>query len=273
MTIEIQNLSVTYPTGMFGRGKPFQALSDVNLTIPAGSVMGIVGESGSGKSTLGRVILRILRPSEGRITIDGEDPYASEDPGFRRTVQAVFQDSGASLNPRRTVGASIREGLDIHRIGTPRERDEKVIHLLEKVGLSAGYATRMPHTLSGGQRQRINIARAVALEPKILVADEPVSALDTSVQAQVLELLADLRSSTDMTMIFISHDLSVVREICDQVAIMHRGTLVEAGDIETIFNRPRHPITQALMRDTPRLDVPLSMNPTFSYNTGLANVA
>lgn len=273
MTIEIRGLSVTYPTGLFGRGKPFQALDDVNLRISKGSIMGIVGESGSGKSTLGRVILRLLRPSAGQVLIDGQDPYASEDPGFRRNVQAVFQDSGASLNPRRTVGASIREGLDIHRIGTPAEREEKVVHLLEQVGLSASYATRMPHTLSGGQRQRINIARAVALEPKVLVADEPVSALDTSVQAQVLELLAGLRRSTEMTMIFISHDLSVVREICDRAAIMQRGKLVETGAIDAIFEHPRHPVTQALMRDMPRLDVPVTLPTLSPQPTGLAYVS
>lgn len=265
MSIDIHNLSVTYRRGLMGRGEPFRALQDVTLRVPNGSVMGIVGESGSGKSTLGRVILRLLRPSAGQVRINGLDPFAADDTGFRRNVQAVFQDSGASLNPRRTVGASIREGLDIHKIGTPKERDDKVVELLERVGLSAAYAARMPHTLSGGQRQRVNIARAVALEPKILVADEPVSALDTSVQTQVLELLADLRAKTGMTMIFISHDLSVVREICDHVAIMHRGQLVETGEIDAIFDRPAHPVTQALMRDMPRIDQALTDLPPLPF--------
>lgn len=267
MSIDIRNLSVTYRTGLFGRGTPFHALRKVNLKIERGSIMGIVGESGSGKSTLGRVLLRLVPPSAGQLSIEGQDAAAEHDPAFRRNVQAVFQDSGASLNPRRSVGAAIREGLDIHRIGTPRTREDKVIHLLEQVGLSAGYANRMPHTLSGGQRQRINIARAVALEPKVLIADEPVSALDTSVQAQVLELLADLRRKTNMTMIFISHDLSVVREICDHAAIMHRGELVESGQIDAIFDHPQHPVTQALMRDMPRLDLPLDPRPTFPFTT------
>lgn len=265
MSIDIHNLSVTYRRGLMGRGEPFRALQDVTLRVPNGSVMGIVGESGSGKSTLGRVILRLLRPSAGQVRINGRDPFAADDTGFRRNVQAVFQDSGASLNPRRSVGASIREGLDIHKIGTPKERDEKVAELLERVGLSAAYASRMPHTLSGGQRQRVNIARAVALEPKILVADEPVSALDTSVQTQVLELLADLRAKTGMTMIFISHDLSVVREICDHASIMHRGQLVETGEIDAIFDRPSHPVTQALMRDMPRIDLSLTDLPPLPF--------
>ena len=267
MSIEIRNLSVTYRTGALGRGKPFQALNNVNLHVPNGATMGIVGESGSGKSTLGRVILRLLRPSAGQILIHGRDPFAQTDAGFRRSVQAVFQDSGASLNPRRSVGASIREGLDIHQIGTMQEREAKVRDLLEQVGLGASYAARMPHTLSGGQRQRVNIARALALEPKILIADEPVSALDTSVQTQVLELLADLRAKTGMTMIFISHDLSVVREICDHCAIMHRGSLVETGQIDAIFERPQHSVTQALMRDRPRLDLPMADLATLPFLT------
>lgn len=277
MSIDIHNLSVTYRRGFMGKGDAFHALKDVNLRVQNGSVMGVVGESGSGKSTLGRVILRLLRPSAGQVLINGRDPFAQEDDGFRRSVQAVFQDSGASLNPRRTVGASIREGLDIHKIGTPKSRDEKVVELLERVGLGGAYAARMPHTLSGGQRQRVNIARAVALEPKILIADEPVSALDTSVQTQVLELLADLRAKTGMTMIFISHDLSVVREICDHAAIMHRGQLVETGEIDAIFDRPQHAVTQALMRDMPRIDLPLADLSTLPFTipqmTGMTYVS
>lgn len=259
MTIEIRDLTVTYPSGMFSRGQGHVALSGVNLTIPRGCVMGIVGESGSGKSTLGRVLLRMLRPSAGQVLIEGTDPWSLDSrdlPAFRRAVQAVFQDSGASLNPRRTIGASIREGLDIHGIGTPDIRLMRAVELLSQVGLEAGYADRMPHTLSGGQRQRVNIARSLALQPQLLIADEPVSALDVSVQAQVLELLADLRRLNGMTMVFISHDLSVVQEICDRVAIMHRGQLVEEGTADRIFSKPRHPVTQALMRDIPRLNLP-----------------
>lgn len=259
MNIEIDNLSVTYGGGLFGKKQTTRALDSVSLSIPSGSTMGIVGESGSGKSTLGRVLLRMLPPSSGAVRLGGNDPFAlggSQLAGFRRTVQAVFQDPGASLNPRQSVGASIRKGLDIHRIGSTSERGERVLALLDQVGLAPDYQHRLPHTLSGGQRQRVNIARALALSPKVLIADEPVSALDTSVQAQILELLADLRQRSGLTMVFISHDLGVVQELCDRVAIMHQGQLVEEGDIETVFETPRHAVTQALLRDRPTLELP-----------------
>ncbi|MDO5604729.1 MAG: ATP-binding cassette domain-containing protein [Paracoccus sp. (in: a-proteobacteria)] len=258
MSIEIRNLGLSYAAGIFGKGRANRALDGVNLSIPRGCTMGIVGESGSGKSTLGRVLLRILQPCEGQVLIEGQDPWALPSramPEFRRSIQAVFQDSGASLNPRQNIGATIREGLDIHGIGTPASRKDRVPELLAQVGLEPAYAARMPHTLSGGQRQRVNIARALALRPRILVADEPVSALDTSVQSQVLELLADLKRETGMTMIFISHDLAVVREICDRVAIMHGGKLVEEGEINLVFDHPCHAVTRALIRDMPRLDL------------------
>ncbi|CAH1693141.1 Peptide/nickel transport system ATP-binding protein [Hyphomicrobiales bacterium] len=259
MRIEVNDLSVTYTAGLFARQQPTKALNGVQLSIPAGCSMGIVGESGSGKSTLGRVLLRMLAPTRGDIRIGEQNPFTLERAAlsvFRRKVQAVFQDSGASLNPRQTVGASIREGLDIHRIGTPPERRARVIDLLGKVGLAPDYQYRLPHTLSGGQRQRVNIARALALAPSVLIADEPVSALDTSVQAQILELLAALRAETGLTLVFISHDLGVVRELCERVAIMHRGELVEEGPVEAVFDTPRHPVTQALLRDRPTLDLP-----------------
>ena len=259
MNIEIRDLSVTYGGGLFGSKLTTRALDRVSLSIPSGRTMGIVGESGSGKSTLGRVLLRMLPPSSGTVSLGGSDPFAlagQQLAGFRRTVQAVFQDSGASLNPRQSVGASIREGLDIHRIGSPREREERVLELLEQVGLASDYHHRFPHTLSGGQRQRVNIARALALSPKVLIADEPVSALDTSVQAQILELLAELRRQSGLTMVFISHDLGVVEELCDRVAIMHQGQLVEEGDISTVFETPHHAVTQALLRDRPTLELP-----------------
>lgn len=259
MNIEVNNLGVTYGAGLFGRKQASKALDNFSLAIPSGYTMGIVGESGSGKSTLGRVLLRMLAPTAGSVSLGGEDPYALAGErlsGFRRKVQAVFQDSGASLNPRQSVGASIQEGLDIHRVGSPAERGERVVSLLEQVGLAADYQYRLPHTLSGGQRQRVNIARALALSPSVLIADEPVSALDTSVQAQILELLGDLRQRTGLTMVFISHDLGVVRELCDRVAIMHRGQLVEEGDITSVYDAPQHPVTQALLRDRPTLELP-----------------
>lgn len=259
MNILVHNVSVTYRSGLFSRQPGTKALNRVSLAIPSGSTMGIVGESGSGKSTLGRVLLRMLAPTDGSVWIGGTDPFAlqsNELAQFRRSVQAVFQDSGASLDPRQSVGTSIREGLDIHRIGTPDERNDRVVELLEKVGLAPDYQHRMPHTLSGGQRQRVNIARALALSPTVLIADEPVSALDTSVQAQILELLAALRAETGLTMVFISHDLGVVRELCDRVAIMHGGNLIEEGDIDSVFDTPQHEVTQALLRDRPTLELP-----------------
>lgn len=259
MNIEIESVSVTYGGGLFGGKQTTKALDSVSLSIPSGCTMGIVGESGSGKSTLGRVLLRMLPPSSGAVHLGGDDPFAlggDQLASFRRRVQAVFQDSGASLNPRQSVGASIREGLDIHRIGSAEERSERVLALLDQVGLAPDYQHRLPHTLSGGQRQRVNIARALALSPKVLIADEPVSALDTSVQAQILELLADLRRQSGVTMVFISHDLGVVQELCDRVAIMHRGQMVEEGDIDTIFETPRHAVTQALLRDRPTIELP-----------------
>lgn len=259
MKIEIDGLSVTYGGGLFGSRQTTRALDRVSLSIPSGSTMGIVGESGSGKSTLGRVLLRMLAPTSGTVSLDGRDPFAlsgDQLSRFRRTVQAVFQDSGASLNPRQSVGASIREGLDIHRIGSAGQRETRVLELLDQVGLAPDYQHRFPHTLSGGQRQRVNIARALALSPKVLIADEPVSALDTSVQAQILELLAELRRRSGLTMVFISHDLGVVEELCDRVAIMHRGQLVEEGDIRTVFETPTHAVTQALLRDRPTLELP-----------------
>lgn len=192
-----------------------------------------------------------LQPvTSGRVMVAGEDMHFLQGRGmksFRRRVQCVFQDSAATLDPRMTIGQSVREGLDIHRLGTIEARDETVRAMLERVGLPRNFAERYPHELSGGQRQRVNIARSLVLEPEILIADEPVSALDVSVQAQVLDLLADLRRDMGLTMLFISHDLMVVREVCDTVSVMQRGKIVETAETKTLFCTPAHPATRHLL--------------------------
>lgn len=255
--VDLTDVSVTYRGQWPRRGTPVTALKNLSLAIPKGGIFGLVGESGSGKSTLGRMILRLQRPDSGRLAVEGRDPFALSGgalKAYRRGVQAVFQDSESSLNPRRSIGATIREGLDIHRIGNLKERTARVHGLLESVGLNAGYAQRLPHTLSGGQRQRVNIARALALEPRILVADEPVSALDVAIQAQILDLFADLHSRLGLTIIFISHDLSVVRAICDRVAVLREGQLIDVGATNGVFvSAPKSPYIRQLLADAPRL--------------------
>lgn len=248
--IRLDEVSLTYSSGLFGGRRGAPALQSVTFEVPRGSITGVVGESGSGKSTIGKIVLGLLSPEEGRVKVLGENPSNLRGAVWRlhrRRVQAVFQDSGASLNPRRDVASAIREGLDIHGIGTQAERTETVMTLLEDMGLGADYAARLPHTLSGGQRQRVNIARALAVEPEVLVADEPVSALDISVQAQILRLLTDQHRNRQLTVIFISHDLAVVREICDRIMVIRCGVVLEAGKTEDIVNRPRHPYTMELM--------------------------
>ena len=248
--IRLDQVSLTYSSGLFGGRRSAPALQHVNFDVPRGSITGVVGESGSGKSTIGKIILGLLSPDSGRVEVLGENPGSLRGAArrlHRRRVQAVFQDSGASLNPRRDVASAIREGLDIHGIGTHADRSETVMKLLEDMGLGADYAARMPHTLSGGQRQRVNIARALAVEPEVLVADEPVSALDISVQAQILRLLTEQHRNRQLTVLFISHDLAVVREICDRIMVIRRGEVLESGTTENIVNRPRHPYTMELM--------------------------
>lgn len=254
--IHLDGVSVTYGEPWLRRGTGVKALSDVTIRVPRGGILGVVGESGSGKSTLGRVILGLLKPSCGDLLIDGQDPFTLRGgalSSWRRNVQSVFQDSEASLNPRRKIGATISEGLDIHRIGTPAERRQRVCNLLADVGLDESYADRFPHTLSGGQRQRVNIARALALEPKILIADEPVSALDVAVQAQILDLFADLHDRMGLTIVFISHDLWVVRAICDTVAILQAGQVVEVGSTERIMTAPTTDYAKRLIAAAPSL--------------------
>ncbi|MDO9526062.1 MAG: ATP-binding cassette domain-containing protein [Gemmobacter sp.] len=250
--IRLRGVGVTYRSGLFGTGRSVHALQDVDLEVPAGSITGIVGESGSGKSTLGRVVLGLQKPTTGTVQVLGLDPCklsGGAHQAQRRQIQSVFQDSGASLNPRRTIVSSVREGLDIHKIGPAETRDARAADLLEQVGLGREHLGRFPHSLSGGQRQRVNIARALAVSPRVLVADEPVSALDLSVQAQVLSLLRDAHHRWNLTMLLISHDLSVIRALCDHVVVMRQGRVVEAGETACVMNAPRMPYTMQLLAD------------------------
>jgi oligopeptide/dipeptide ABC transporter ATP-binding protein len=234
------------------------AVEDVTLDIWEGETLGLVGESGCGKSTLGRTVLRLIEPTAGRIVFDGTDITAESQRAlipFRRRMQMIFQDPYASLNPRMTVGDTLAEPLEIHGIGKDAaERRQRVAALLGKVGLRADAAARYPHEFSGGQRQRIGIARALAVEPRFLVCDEPISALDVSIQAQIVNLLQDLQEAESLTYLFISHDLEIVRHICDRVAVMYLGRIVELAPAAALYERPRHPYTQALLSAVPQAD-------------------
>ncbi len=243
----------TRPGGLFRRAEPFRAVHDADFTIAKGETLGLVGESGSGKSTLARCVVRLVQPEQGEIGFQGTNLRTlsrSAWKPFRRKIQMVFQDPFASLNPRRRVSDIIADGPIAH--GTPRGvARARAVELLRLVQLDAGAADRYPHEFSGGQRQRIGIARALAMEPELLIADEPVSALDVSVQAQVLKLLAELRESLGLTMLFITHDLRVAAQVCDRVAVMQRGAIVEQGVTQQVFARPAHAYTQALLDSIP----------------------
>ena len=255
--VEVKDLKKFFPVRahFLSRSKTFvQAVVGVNLTIRRGETLGLVGESGCGKSTLGRCILRLEEPTEGNIFFEGEDimQYDSERlRQLRRQMQIIFQDAYSSLNPRKTVGSIIEEPLIIHKIGTRKERQERVIKLIEVVGLRPEHINRYPHEFSGGQRQRIGIARALALNPKLIIADEPVSALDVSIQAQVLNLLEDLQDEFHLTYLFIAHDLHVVEHISDRVCVMHLGRIAELAMSDDLYRDPKHPYTQALLSANP----------------------
>ena len=255
--VVLKNIKKHYPVvkGLLHRetGK-IRAVDGIDITIRKGETLGLVGESGCGKSTLGRVILRLEEPTEGQVIYDGRDlstlsPHEMHP--YRRRMQIIFQDPYSSLDPRQTIGRTIGEGLLIHKVGTAAERRKRVEYLMEVVGLRPEHFGRYPHEFSGGQRQRIGIARALAVNPDFVICDEPLSALDVSIQAQVINLLQDLQEEYHLTYLFISHDLSVVRHISDRVAVMYLGSLVELADKDELFNRPCHPYTQTLLRAIP----------------------
>jgi oligopeptide/dipeptide ABC transporter ATP-binding protein len=255
--LRVEELKKYYPVrgGVFG-GKigDVRAVDGVNLSVTEGETLGLVGESGCGKSTLGRTIMRLEDPTSGRVYFEGKDvAHAAKAELFalRRDIQMIFQDPYSSLNPRMTVGEIVREPLLVHKIGSKPQQIETVRALLETVGLTGEMLERYPHEFSGGQRQRIGLARALALNPKLVIADEPVSALDVSVRSQVLNLMVRLQRDRHLTYIFISHDLSVVEHVSDTIAIMYLGRIVEKGPADTIFAKPAHPYTRALIAAIP----------------------
>ncbi|MBN8889703.1 MAG: peptide ABC transporter substrate-binding protein [Rhodospirillales bacterium 70-18] len=255
--IEVAGLKKHFPIrkGLLRRAAGFvYAVDGVSFSVAEGETLGLVGESGCGKSTVARAVLRLVEPTAGSIHVDGTDITRlskAELRTYRRQMQMVFQDPFSSLNPRMTAGAIVREPLEVHRVATGRAAEERTAELFEQVGLRAGQMRNFPHQFSGGQRQRISIARALALNPRLIVGDEPVSALDVSIQAQVINLLMDLQREKRLSYLFIAHDLAVVEHISHRVAVMYLGKIVEYADKKTLFRDPRHPYTEALLSAVP----------------------
>jgi ABC-type oligopeptide transport system ATPase subunit len=257
--LDVRNLvkEFTRRQGLFRAPSVLRAVDDVSFAIQQGETFGLVGESGSGKTTTGRCVLRLIEPTSGEVRLNGDDVLAFSRERLRqarRQMQIVFQDPYSSLNPRMRVRDIVEEPLIIHRTGGKAERRQRVAELFQLVGLDPSHMTRYPHQFSGGQRQRIGLARALALNPSLVIADEPVSALDVSVQAQVINLLMELQERLKLTYLFIAHDLRLVRHICSRVAVMYRGRIVEMGGTEALFEAPAHPYTRALLSAIPVLD-------------------
>lgn len=256
--LEVEHLKQYFPIKQGFKTIPLKAVDDISFSIKPGETLGLVGESGCGKTTVGRTLLRLYQPTAGKITFDGDVLFDSESKidvnmhPYRKQMQMVFQDPYSSLNPRMTVEDIIGEPLDVHKLySSKKERREKILNLMETVGLNAEHASRYAHEFSGGQRQRIGIARALAVDPKFIVCDEPVSALDVSIQAQVVNMFEDLQKQRGMAYLFIAHDLLVVQHISDRIAVMYLGHMMELADAEDLMNHPVHPYTQSLLSAVP----------------------
>jgi peptide/nickel transport system ATP-binding protein len=266
--LTVENLVKHYPvrSGLLGTSRALvKAVDDVSFSIDRGEVVGLVGESGSGKTTVGRAVLRLIEPTSGRVNFDGTDitgASAAELRALRRRMQIVFQDPFGSLNPRKRVAEIIGEAFDIHGIASGAAREQRIVELLKLVGLAPDHRNRFPHEFSGGQRQRIGIARALALEPAFIVADEPVSALDVSIQAQIINLLAELQEKLGLAMLFISHDLSVIEYVSTRVIVMYLGRIMEVAPSRALYQRPRHPYSAALLSAAPVPDPQAKRNRT-----------
>ena len=255
--LEIKNLTKFFPVrkGLLGTNKAIvKAVDDVSFSIKKGETLGLVGESGCGKTTTGRTIIRLYEPTSGEIHFNGQNITNVEMKPYRKRIQMIFQDPYASLNPRMTVGDIVGEPMDIHTLEKGNERKEKIYTLLDMVGLSKEHSNRYPHEFSGGQRQRIGIARALAVQPDCIICDEPISALDVSIQAQIVNMLEDLQENLGLTYLFIAHDLSMVKHISDRVGVMYLGKLIELADSSELYKNPLHPYTQALLSAIPIAD-------------------